>query len=84
MLLQDSILVSIPYVPCMQLAVTSNTGPILVGPGKQPFGSDDFSSLGKVYSRQTTDKIVRILQCLSSSSTVRHQLLSRILHQYKI
>ena len=30
------------------------TGPILVFPRIQPFGSDDFSSLGKVYSRQAT------------------------------
>ena len=34
--------------------MTSNTGTILVFPRIQPFGSDDFSSLGKVYSRQAT------------------------------
>ena len=33
----------------------SNTGPILVFPRIQPFGSDNFSSLGKVYSRHATD-----------------------------
>ena len=32
-------------------------GPILVFPRIQPFGSDDFSSLGKVYSRQATDSV---------------------------
>ena len=40
----------------------------------QPFGADELSSLGKVYSRQ----------CLSSLNTVRLQLWSGILHQYKI
>ena len=35
--------------------VTSNTGPILVFPRIQPFGSVDFSSLGKVFSRRVTD-----------------------------
>ena len=34
--------------------MTSNTGPILVFPRIQPFGSVDFSSLGKVYSRHVT------------------------------
>ena len=37
--------------------MTSNTGPILVFPRIQPFGSDDFSSLGKVYSRQATESV---------------------------
>ena len=37
--------------------MTSNTGPILVCPRIQPFGSDDFSSLGKVYSRQANDSV---------------------------
>ena len=32
-------------------------GPILVFPRIQPFGSNDFSSLGKVYSRQATDSV---------------------------
>ena len=35
--------------------MTSNTGPILVFPRIQPFGSVDFSSLSKVYSRHVTD-----------------------------
>ena len=43
-----------PYLPCSQQAVTSNTGPIWVFPRIQPFWSDYFSSLGKVYSRQAT------------------------------
>ena len=37
--------------------MTSNTGPILVFPPIQPFGSDNFSSLGKMYSRQATDSV---------------------------
>ena len=37
--------------------MTSNTGPMLVFPRLQPFGSDYFSSLGKVYSRQATDSV---------------------------
>ena len=35
--------------------MTTNTGPILVFPQIQPFGSDKVSSLGKVYSRHATD-----------------------------
>ena len=34
--------------------MTSNTGPILVFQRIQPFGSVDFSSRGKVYSRHVT------------------------------
>ena len=37
--------------------MTSNTGPILVFPRIQPFGSDASSSLGKVYSRQATASV---------------------------
>ena len=37
--------------------MTSNTGPILVFPRIQPFGSNNFSSLGKVYSRKATDSV---------------------------
>ena len=54
-LLTSSILISTPYLPCTQLVVTSNTGPILIFHRTQPFGSIDFSSLGKMYSQQTTD-----------------------------
>ena len=36
------------------MVVTSNTGPILVFTRIQPFGLDDFSFLGKVYSRHVT------------------------------
>ena len=39
------------------VVVTSKTGPIFVFPRTQPFKSDDFSSLGKMYSRQTTDSV---------------------------
>ena len=56
-LFTDSILISTPNLPCRLLVVTSNTGPILVFPRIQPFGSDNFSSLGKVYSRQATDSV---------------------------
>ena len=37
--------------------VTSNTGPILVFPLTQPFGSDKLSSLSSVYSRQATESV---------------------------
>ena len=37
--------------------MTYNTGPVLVFPRIQPFGSDDFSSLGKVYSRHVTGSV---------------------------
>ena len=53
----DSILVSTPHLPCGQQVVTSNTGPILVFPRIQPSGSDKFSFLGKVYSRQATESV---------------------------
>ena len=53
----DSILISTPYLPCRQQVVTSNAGPILVFPLFQPSGSDVFSSLGKVYSRQATASV---------------------------
>ena len=53
----DSILISTPCLPGGQHFVTSNTGPVLVFPRIQPFGSDDFSSFGKVYSRQTTESV---------------------------
>ena len=52
-----------PYLPCRKLVVTSNTGPILVFPPIQPFGSDDFSSLGKLYSRHVTGSV----NCKNSS-----------------
>ena len=57
------ILISTPYLPCSQQVVTSTTGPILVFPLIQPFGSDVSSSLGKVYSRQATES----LNCENSS-----------------
>ena len=56
-MLKDSFLISTPYLPCRYQVVTSNTGPILVFPRVQPFGSDEFSSLGKVYSRQPTESV---------------------------
>ena len=37
--------------------MTSNTHPILVFTRIQPFGSEDFSSLGKVYSRHATGSV---------------------------
>ena len=40
-----------------KLVVTSHTSPILVFPRIQPFGSDNFSSLGKVYSRHATASV---------------------------
>ena len=52
--LRDQSLISTPYLPCKQLVVTSNTGPIFVFPWIHPLGCDDPSSLGRVYSRQAT------------------------------
>ena len=37
--------------------MTPNTGPILVFTRIQPFVSDEFSSFGKVYSRQATESV---------------------------
>ena len=37
--------------------MTSNTGPIFVFPRIQPCGSDEFSSLGKVYTQQATESM---------------------------
>ena len=51
---RDKILIATPYLPCKQLVVTSNTGPIFVFPWIHPFGCDAASSLGRVYSRQAT------------------------------
>ena len=53
----DPILISTPYLPCRQQVATSNTGPILVFLLIQPFGSDESSSPGKVYSRQATASV---------------------------
>ena len=52
--------------------MTSNTGPILVFPRIQPFGSYDFSSLGKVYSRHATGSV----KCENFSVCFRHEVLS--------
>ena len=54
---KNLILISTPYLPCKQQVATSNTGRILVFPLIQPFGSDESSSLGKVYSRQATEYV---------------------------
>ena len=51
----NSDLNSIPTVQAT--VVTCKTGPILVFPLIQPFGSDELSSLGKVYSRQATESV---------------------------
>ena len=56
-LFKDIILISTPYLPCKQQVATSKTGPMLVFPLIQPFGSDNFSSLGRVYSRQATASV---------------------------
>ena len=52
--------------------VTSNTGPILVFPRIKPYGSDEFSSLGKVYSRQATE----FVNCENSSVSFVIEVLS--------
>ena len=53
----DSTLIYTPYLPCRQQVETSNTGPILAFARIQPFGSEKFSSLGKVFSRQATESV---------------------------
>ena len=50
----------------------SNTGPILVFPRIQPFGSIELSSLGKVHSRQATESVNRA----KFFSVFRHEILS--------
>ena len=52
--LRDQILISTPCLPYRQLVVTSSTGLFFVFPWIHPFGCDDPSFLGKVYSRQAT------------------------------
>ena len=60
-LFTNSIRISIPYLKCWKLVVTSNTSPIFIVPWIHPFGWEAWSSLGKVYSRQATE-----LNCLKS------------------
>ena len=74
---------STPYLPCRQQVVTSNTGPILVFPRIQRFGSFDFSSLDKVFSRHVTGSA----NCKNSvvCFVVKYcptSIVVRILHQY--
>ena len=78
--------ISTPYLPCRQQDVTSNTGPILVFPRIQLFGSDVSSSLGKVHSRQEPLHPWRVgtLQYLSSMKCCPIQQHSEILHPHKI
>ena len=56
-LFTDIILISTPYLPCKKQIATSKTGPILMFPRIQPFGSDAPSSLGRMYSRQATESL---------------------------
>ena len=67
----DLILISTPCLPCKQQVVTSNAGPNLNFPMIQPFGSDESSSLGKVYSRQATESVNS-----ENSRVFRHEILS--------
>ena len=53
-LFTDSVQMSAPYLLCCQMVVASHAGPILVFPRIQLFGSVDFPSRGKVYSRHVT------------------------------
>ena len=69
----DLILIPTPYLPCRQQVVTANMGPILVFPRIQPFGSEESSSLGKVYSRQATESVI-----WEFFSVFRHEVLSEI------
>ena len=59
--------------------MTSNTGPLWVFPRIQPFGSDNFSSLGKVYSRHATDSVncenssvSYVMKCCPTPTVVRN------------
>ena len=59
--------------------MTSNTGTIWVFPRIQPFGSDDFSSRGKVYSRQVTgsvncknSSVCFVVKCCPTSTVFRN------------
>ena len=56
--------------PCKQQVVTSNAGAILVFPLIQPFGSNEFFISWQSVLKTMNYWIVRILQCLSSWSTV--------------
>ena len=47
-------------------------GPIWVFPRIEPFGSDVYSSLGRVYSRQATASV----NCAEFCSVFRHEVLS--------
>ena len=73
-------------LPCRQQVVTSSTGPILVFPRIQPFGSDKLSSLGKVYSRQATESVncenysvSFVMKYCSTSTVVRNPASVQIL-----
>ena len=59
--------------------MTSNTGPILVFPRIQPFGSVDFSSRGKVFSRHVTGSVncenysvSFVMKCCPTSTVFRN------------
>ena len=57
--------------------MTSNTGPIIVFPRIQPFGSDKLSSLGKVYSRHVTGSA----NCANSSVSIVMNLTSTVVRK---
>ena len=52
----DQIRISIPYLKCWKLVVTSHTSLILMFPWIHPVGCDDGSSRGRVCSRQGTER----------------------------
>ena len=75
----DSILISTAYLPCRLLVVTSDTGPILVFPRIQPFGSVDHSSRGKVYSQHVSgsvncenSSVSFVIKCCPTSTVFRN------------
>ena len=66
--------------------MTSNTGLIWEFPRIQPFGSDEFSSLGKVYSRHATgsvncenSSVSLVMRYCPTSTTVRNPATVQIL-----
>ena len=83
----DSILISTPYLSsCRLLGCDFQYGHNLGVPLESNLlGQMIFHLLVKcTHDKPQTLQIARILRCLSSWSTVRFQLLSGILHQYKI
>ena len=71
--LRDQNLISTPCLPYKQLVVTSSTGPIFVFPWIHPFGCDDPSFPGRVYSRHDSFSILSLFVAIGNSEMLgRH------------